>query len=254
MPGRRRSAGTARRDIAAMLSRAIALIGLAAVAAACAETEVKSTGPAGAGYEPQRSALLPTEAVVVIGVSTVIGEDELDCMEQALAARTPAPTIVPHQPFRDRLYPWFEPATTPSDAEGLAQLMSRPLIFAAVREQGVRYVIALSGVSTSGSKTWGGVAGGGGGPYGIVLGGVTIDRETRLSAAILDLEQRRPVGAFEASAKGSGGAGLIILIPYVIPAPATETTTCRLLAEQIVAHLTGTEVPESPPAVSPGAD
>ena len=53
--------------------------------------------------------------------------DYLTCVEKALGAGSEGITVIPHQHFIDRLFPWFEPRTAPADTKGLPALMDRPL-------------------------------------------------------------------------------------------------------------------------------
>ncbi len=61
---------------------------------------------------------------------------------------------------------------------------------------------------------------------------------TALIASILDLKKVRSVAEIEVTAEGSGGMGLIVLIPYVFSS-ASATIACEAIAERVVAYVTG---------------
>ena len=197
--------------------------------------EVQSTGPG------QQEKIAAGESLTIVSVSSSTTEDVLGCVEDSLRKRAPELTIIPFRKFRNSMFPWFEPSTTPGSDEELAQLMGKSNVRQRVMDFGLRYVVALSGrTQATGIDSWGGCFGGYAGAA--CVGGNSLDRRTNLTAAILDLKSSRSVGEIEATGSGTSQMGLILLLPYLIVTP-TESVTCDALAQRIVRFVTGAPLP-----------
>lgn len=177
------------------------------------------------------------EALAVVNVAT--SDDILECVCRELRKAEANLRVLAPATFRDATYPWFEPDIAPTRTEDLATLLARPLIKDKISELGVRYVVALSGQTTYQTQRWGGVIGGGTYPRGaaFILGGTETDKQTKISAAVLDLSEVRLAKKIDVSAEGEGAAGMIVFIPYVFLPPATEVISCEALADRIAAFL-----------------
>jgi hypothetical protein len=194
---------------------------------ACASGEVKVQD-----NDPKPIGIAEGEALSFVSLSTTLPEGVLQCLETSVKNRAPDLTVIPSQEFRDSLFPWFEPGTMPDNDEDLAVLMNKPKVRQEVREFGLRYLVALKGKNRSeGIDQWGGCVGG----YAAVgcVGGMSVDSQTDLTASILDLQSSRTLGEIEASGSASSGAGLILIVPYLVVGDSL-TDTCRALAGHVV--------------------
>ena len=102
--------------------------------------------------------------------------------------------------------------------------------------------MTIGGATHVQTESWGG--GFGGALGGVIIGGVVVEESTALIASILDLKKVRSVAEIEVTAEGSGGMGLIVVIPYAFN-PVSETIACEAIAEGVVAYVTGE--PQAPP-------
>jgi len=181
--------------------------------------------------------LLPGESVTVVRVASSVGDNIVECVGKTIGQSDADIDVVPPKEFRNGMFPWFEPATTPITVDGLAKLIKRTVVKQRIEAFGVRYVVAIGGESTERTSTWGGATGTMG--VGAVLGGVSTTKSTRLAAVILDLKQARPVSNVTASAKGGSGIGLLIIIPYAVATRDPDAVTCQAVATRVVAFLRG---------------
>ncbi len=160
--------------------------------------------------------------------------DYLDCIEKALGAGSNGISVVPHQKFVDRLFPWFEPRTAPADTKGLPALMDRPGVKSAVKDMGVRYVVWLDGdterVAEGGSLSCAAGPGGGG-----CFGFAWWQNDADYEAAVWDLDDYESAGTVSADVSGTSFLpALVIPIPLIA---RTQTRACKGLAQQLRAFI-----------------
>lgn len=182
------------------------------------------------------------EAVTVVRLLSEVGDETASCVGRSIHESEAGINVVSSSKFRDGMFPWFEPGTTPTTVNGLAELMGMPAVKRRIEEFGVRYVVAVGGDISKELSNWGGVEQLG--PLGgVFAGGVSYKNSTRLAAVILDLKQARPVGEVSASAEGGGGFGLVFIVPYFVAGPDTEAITCEVIANRVVGFLKGEPQP-----------
>jgi hypothetical protein len=160
--------------------------------------------------------------------------DYLTCVEKALGAGSEGITVIPHQHFIDRLFPWFEPRTAPADTKGLPALMDRPGVADAVSDMGVRYVVWLDGdterVAEGGSLSCAAGPGGGG-----CFGFAWWQNDADYEAAVWDLDANTSAGTVSADVSGTSFLpALVIPIPLIA---RTQTRACKGLAQQLRAFI-----------------
>ena len=160
--------------------------------------------------------------------------DYLNCIEKALGAGSKGISVVPHQKFVDKLFPWFEPRTAPADTKGLPALMDRPGVKRAVKDMGVRYVVWLDGdterVAEGGSLSCAAGPGGGG-----CFGFAWWQNDADYEAAVWDLEDYESAGTVSADVSGTSFLpALVIPIPLIA---RTQTRACKGLAQQLRAFI-----------------
>lgn len=181
-----------------------------------------------------QTELSPGEMLAVVSVSPSTGDDLVECLELALIKEGLESSLVSSRKLRDSMFPWFEPGIAPHGAEKLQRLMELPLVDERIDRLGLRYLVTLSGETSSSSDSWGGCAGGGMGAA--CVGGMSTRKATDLTAKVLDVDSLEDIAEIKASGSGKSEVGMIVIIPYFV-ASATESDTCAALAERIVALL-----------------
>ncbi len=176
--------------------------------------------------------LAPGDAITIVRL-TGIGEGMLECIDSAIRDALPEVHVISPADFRDSMFPWFEPNNAPGDTESLSKLMHLPIVKQRIDVLRVRYVVTISGAIH------------------VQAPGPRIEESITLNASILDLRKIQSVADIEVTAEGSGGMGLIVVIPYVF-IPASATIACEAIAERVVAYVTGE--PQAPPGGGLHAD
>jgi len=190
----------------------------------------------------ETTGLLEGEAVVVIAKSYHQGNeteaDYIQCVETALGYGVSALNVVPAQQFIDKLFPWFEPRTAPSNTKGLMQFMEKLGVSKAIELMGVRYIIWIDGDTervTQGGSLSCAAAPGGGGCFGFAWWQDDADYE----ASIWDLDKSESVGTVTADYSGTSFLpALVIPIPLIA---RTQARACGGLAKQLKTFIIGGE-------------
>ncbi len=157
------------------------------------------------------------------------------CQQIPQQTRPPVP-IIPARQFRDSLFPMFEPTTAPRTEEQLAATLSQPLVRAKIAQLNIRYLITVSG-GTSSEEDWGVTF-----VYPLPLGAASVGKQSsELSASIWDLKQGTSAGAAQVTASGVGRFAMVTIVPVLIMIPRTEKAACRELGNQLIAFLTGAD-------------
>ena len=190
----------------------------------------------------ETTGLLEGEAVDVIAKSYHQGNeteaDYIQCVETALGYGVSALNVVPAQQFIDKLFPWFEPRTAPSNTKGLMQFMEKLGVSKAIELMGVRYIIWIDGDTervTQGGSLSCAAGPGGGGCFGFAWWQDDADYE----ASIWDLDKSESVGTVTADYSGTSFLpALVIPIPLIA---RTQARACGGLAKQLKTFIIGGE-------------
>lgn len=182
------------------------------------------------------AGLAPGEMVTVLSVARTNDQTSFaDCVHDAMSETEPDLAIMPGRKFRDALYPWFEPATFPTSVDELTALLARPAVKRRIEELNVRYVAVVDGNTSR--RNEGSFICTGGGYGGGCLGYSSEDRESRITAALWDLEQGASAG--EVSAKTTGtNVSIGVLVP-VLFFSATESAACDGLGHRLAQLMSG---------------
>lgn len=182
------------------------------------------------------SSLAPGEMVAVLSdLHTQEQASFVDCIMEEMREAAPELAIMPAREFRDALYPWFEPATTPDHIDELTALLGRPAVKRRIEELDVRYVAVVGGRTDSENEGAFGCAGAYAGAG--CLGVGTEDRHSHFSAAVWDLKQGNSAGAITAQTSGTSVfIGVIVPIMFF---SATESATCDALGKRLADFMTG---------------
>jgi len=109
---------------------------------------------------------------------------------------------------------------------------------------GIRYLIHMRGETVQTGKAEAGAIGGPGAAV-LVIGG-SWDRNTRLSASILDLKQSSEAGSVTASATGRPWFFAVLPSPLILGMPAfTESKACGEMGKALARFLAGEKPPET---------
>jgi len=148
-----------------------------------------------------------------------------ECVQEKLKEKLQYLKFIPGDKFREDMFPWFEPNTAPKNVEELSALLSKPFVKKRIESLGVELLIYVHGYSKINDE----------GAYNILLSmGYFCKRETHIWTTVWDLKEIVRVGDTDISFKGSAGAGIFIVPPFVYIIPAfTETSACGETAERI---------------------
>ncbi|HET9699760.1 MAG TPA: hypothetical protein VFP70_02450 [Burkholderiales bacterium] len=159
-----------------------------------------------------------------------IGREVEACLADTLRAEMPGLRLVPHQAIRDALFPRLEPATQPPDEAAFAALLAREDVRARLRGLGLGHLVAFSG-GTRYEEFQGAILCGAGYGGGGCLGFAWQDQNTRLHAALWDLERSLRIATEDAAA-----AGRSIVPAFGLPIPLmvnTRADACRELGRRV---------------------
>ncbi|MEP7314775.1 MAG: hypothetical protein ABI859_19490 [Pseudomonadota bacterium] len=194
----------------------------------------------------QESRELPTliaadEAVVVLAKPQIEGagaeSDFIDCVGGKIASGSKGLKVQNNEAFTDQLFPWFEPGTVPSKAEGIAAVLAQPGVSEQVAATGVRYLVWLDGgtrkTDGGGSLACGAAPGAAG-----CIGFGWWEKESDYEATVWDLRQAKSVGSVGANVTGTSAlVGAIVPLPFIA---RVQGTACNKLAAQLRSFLVGT--------------
>lgn len=174
------------------------------------------------------------EAVVILAkpqIEGAVAESEfLDCVGRELGKGAQGIPVRDNEGFVDALFPWLEPGTAPSRAEGVNDLLARPGVSERIAASGVRYLVWLDGGTRKldgGGSLACGVAPGAAG----CLGFGWWENESDYEATIWDLRQAKSAGSVETNVTGTSAiVGAVVPLPFIA---RVQNTACNRLADQL---------------------
>jgi hypothetical protein len=181
------------------------------------------------------------ESVVVLAKPQIEGAGSeaefLDCVSARLSKGGRVIRVHSNEEFANKLFPWFEPGTVPTRAEGIAAVLAQPGVSEQVAATGVRFVVWLEGNTR---KTDGGgslacaVAPGAAGCFGFGWW----EKESAYEATVWDLRQARSAGSVGTNVTGTSAiVGVIVPLPFIA---RVQGTACNRMGEQLHSFLSGT--------------
>ncbi len=180
--------------------------------------------------------------VLLSNLESVLDFDDNDvdrCIRPTMHKVNPELNFISSKEFRENLYPYFTPSTTPNDLKSYQNILLKSEVRQRIDSLGARYLIILTRRS-SGSNWHGGILCGAGYGGGGCLGLSWWDRKSELGLAIWDLRNKEHVGNVEANATGTGIMPALGL-PIPVYTPATETAVCKELGMRLGQLLSGQE-------------
>jgi len=161
------------------------------------------------------------------------------CIRPAMLEAAPELHFIPAKQFRENLFPYFMPSTTPYEPEDYRRILGKVEVQERVASLGVRYLIILTKGKT-GNEWHGGILCGAGYGGGGCLGLSWWDRKSNLGLTIWDLQEKVHAGNVQADAAGTGIMPAFGL-PIPLYMPATQSAVCRELGTRLGKFLSGRE-------------
>ncbi|MBT8441821.1 MAG: hypothetical protein KJO76_05490 [Gammaproteobacteria bacterium] len=181
-----------------------------------------------------KTGIADHESVVILEASYHNGneteDDFVDCIAKTVQKGRNGLRVIPEDEFIDSMFPWFEPRTMPQGPESLPALFEKPGVDARMKENGVRYIIWVTGDterSASGGSLSCAVAPGGGGCFGLAWW----ENDSSYEAAIWDIRDGKSAGAVSADVKGTS-----VIPAVIVPVPLiarTRSAACKGLARNL---------------------
>jgi hypothetical protein len=186
------------------------------------------------------TAIAKGESVVVLAKPQIEGAGAeapfLDCVSKRIAGSDKSIAVHSNEAFADRLFPWFEPGTVPTRAEGLSAVLAQPGVSEQVTASGVRYIVWLDGgtrkTDGGGSLACGAAPGAAG-----CIGFGWWEKESAYEATVWDLKQAKSVGSVGTNVTGTSAiVGAIVPLPFIA---RVQGTACARMGEQLRHFLVG---------------
>lgn len=165
-----------------------------------------------------------TVAIVMAYVARDVEREAFKCIDIAVRKEFPNIHIISPGEFRPLAFPDLPPEAAIHDPEYLALALGHPKFRERIDSLGIRYLIALRGVTEQK------LAGAGAGS---VAGLIVWNRNTRLAACVLDVTKSQEPKELEAMAEGNPWLLLLGGVPIMVPA-STESTACQALGKAVV--------------------
>ena len=187
--------------------------------------------------------LMPREAIVLLSnledAQHFDDRDIDECLGFPMRQAHPELLFISAKKFRENLYPYFMPSTTPRSLDGYKSIFEKAEVQQRIDALGVRYLVMM--VKSGTITDWhGGILCGAGYGGGGCLGLSWWDRKSDFGLVIWDLRDRQRVGKIEAKAAGTGIMPAFGL-PIPLYTPATETAVCKDIGRRLANCLTDRE-------------
>lgn len=185
-------------------------------------------------YSSGSVTIAEDESVVVLGRRTAstydTEEDLIACVGRTLSNGRSKLRVIPEQEFVDRLYPWFEPRTAPTQVAALHRLVQHEKIASVMEDYKIRHIIWIDGkteTTDSAGSIGCSIGAGGAGCFGFG----TWDQESKYEASIWDYRKQQLLGQISTDAAGTSYMpALVIPIPIIA---RVQAGACKGMAEQL---------------------
>jgi hypothetical protein len=175
--------------------------------------------------------LAPGEGVVIQGDPGDLDQEAelLECLADGIEDAEPPLRVIPTAGFRDALFPWFEPSTTPESEADFERTLAEPMVQAKLATMNARHLVSLKAETSETDM---------GGAEMIIVGVQGNTRTSRVAAEVVDLRSGENLG--EAGVTVSGKQALVHYMLYgVMLFATTETTACEELGRDLASVLNG---------------
>ena len=175
--------------------------------------------------------LAPGEGVVIRGDPGDLDQEAelLECLADGIEEADPPLRVIPTAGFRDALFPWFEPSTTPESEADFERTLAEPMVQAKLATMNARHLVSLKAETSETDM---------GGAEMIIAGVHGNTRTSRVAAEVVDLRSGENLG--EAGVTVSGKQAVVHYLLYgVMLFATTETTACEELGRDLASVLNG---------------
>lgn len=194
-------------------------------------------------YSSGTVSIAEDESIVVLGRRTAstydTEEDLIACVGRSLGNGRSGINVIPEQEFVDRLYPWFEPRTAPTQVAALQRLVQYQEIAAVMEDYNIRHIVWIDGkteTTDSAGSIGCSIGAGGAGCFGFG----TWDQESKYEASIWDYRDQKLLGQISTDAAGTSYMpALVIPIPIIA---RVQAGACKGMADQLRAFFTPEQV------------
>ena len=214
------------RSFRALMTSLLALLLL--YLGACTTVQVQSALKSPGNLRSGESIVLLSK----IGNAQDLDDDDVDaCIGSSMRLANPELGFVSARLFRENLYPYFMPGTTPHTVEDFKNILDKEEVRERIAALSVRFLVILTRGRTN--TDWhGGILCGAGYGGGGCLGLSWWDRRSELDFAVWDLQNKSFSGNVQATAAGKGIMPAFGL-PIPIYSPATESAVCKELGARL---------------------
>ena len=156
------------------------------------------------------------------------------CAQDAVMKENPHQRIISFDEFSQTAFPGMATESVPRQPEYYATLLESQRFRERADRLGLRYVVFIGGLnkSVTDSHMYCGGGYGGAACFGMVLW----DKETRLAASVLDLQEPAPATRLETTAKGTAWLAIVGIYPIGVPSsPGWEA--CNTLGTDVARFL-----------------
>ncbi len=151
------------------------------------------------------------------------------CIDKALKKLEPPIQTVSAETFRKNVFPGLDYLSVPSSPDSINALLKSQEFRKRIESLRLRYLLILQGKSGF-INTNGGFAGS------VMI--VTWDKQTKMSACILDLVKSCNAGDIKAEALGHGWFAILGVFPIGFPA-ISEGSACKALGQKVASFIAG---------------
>jgi len=197
----------------------------------CSSVPVEETSPAGivpGEYQNAASIIFfePPPA------DSMDEEDIVSCLENRIKKHNPGQAFISYYQFVNTMFPDLPDLEVPREAWSFSRFLADVAdekFYKDVLSWGVRYLIFVRGSTVRGAESgWGCFK-----CFPFVFGGGYRDKETRLTASILDLHQKETViDDLENISEGTSWLGFFVVIP-IWYSPSTRSDSCRDIGNRL---------------------
>jgi hypothetical protein len=211
------------------------LASLIILATGCRSIDVKETREQPMGFEPGEAV------TVVLNYSHELPhkqareteEHVLHCVERSLARQKTSMRLISADEFRAKAFTHLDFDSAPRSPQSFAILADYPLFKERTAAMGLRYIVVITGGTTSEHK-WGDIDCVQGSCVGIRM----FEKTTRMAAVILDLRHSSHSGEVTATVTGHPWFAMMAFLPVGFPA-FTKGRACKEIGDHITNLLCG---------------
>ena len=226
-----------------VLAVAVNLPGCASPASRHPETDIRAA---------ESKAVPPAVTIITVrqysyeqGVEIVRNEKLLtDCIQNAIRRVNPNQDFIPFEKLTRLVFTNLPAHRVPRNPEYLEMLVKDPRFLNGAGSLGLRYLVFVGGTTETTISSSGGCVGGGPAPAAACLAFVFFDKDSQISASVMDIHKLNFVETdIKQGASGTSWIGILGFIPLGYYSPTVEQA-CNSLGQRVGAFLIADKVSE----------